>query len=69
MFGNKATKTKEQKELEKMIAEHRELCKVARQKIAEYDELNRELSMLIAECKKQMKEVDMGGMVKENAGM
>lgn len=69
MFGNKGTKTKEQKELEKLIAEHRELCKVARQKIAEYDTLNRELSMLIAECKMRMKEADMCGMVKENAGM
>ena len=69
MFGNKSKKTKEQKELEKMITEHRELCKVARQKIAEYDELNRELSMLIAECKKRMKEADLSGMVKENASM
>lgn len=69
MFGNKSTKTKEQKELEKLIAEHRELCKVARQKIAEYDELNRGLSMLIAECKKRMKEADVGSMVKENASM
>lgn len=69
MFGNKSKKTRQQRELDRLIKEHRELCKEVRQRISEYKSLNRELSMLIAECKKRMKEVDMGGMVKENAGM
>lgn len=54
MFGNKSKKTRQQRELDRLIKEHRELCKEVRQRISEYKSLNRELSSVIADCKRAM---------------
>lgn len=51
-------KNKKEKELERLIKEHRELCKEARQKKSEYEFLNRELISLIAEYKSRMQEFE-----------
>lgn len=51
-------KSKQEKELERLIKEHRELCKEVKQKKSEYEFLNRELISLIAEYKSRMEEFE-----------
>ena len=44
------------RELDELIKTHTELCKEAREQIAEYQKLNNELTRTIAECKRNMQE-------------